>query len=38
MRRELVYGIKNRNKPEKTINLITATALIIAMATNATNG
>ena len=38
MRRQLVYGIRIANKPQKTENLITAMALITAVTTSATNG
>jgi hypothetical protein len=38
MQSMLMYDIKKGKMPSKTINLITATALIIAVATKTTNG
>jgi hypothetical protein len=38
MQSKLVYDIKKLKKPSKTINLIKATAIITAVATNTTNG
>jgi hypothetical protein len=38
MQSELMYDIKKRKKPSKTINLMTATALITAVATRQQTG
>jgi hypothetical protein len=38
MQSRLMHDIKKRKKPSKTINLITASAIVTAVATKATNG